>query len=80
MSRTTSISLGPHFEKFVAKQMKRGRYGTVSEVVRAGLRALEQQEAQLTLLKAAIEEGDASGFVEGYSIDDVLSDAKRKKR
>ena len=80
MNRTTSISLGSHFEKFVEKQVKRGRYGTVSEVVRAGLRALEEQEARLAALRAAIDEGDASGFVEDYSIDEVLSAARRKKR
>lgn len=80
MSKNTSVSLGPHFEKFVTRQVKKGRYGTVSEVVRAGLRILEQDEARLAALRAAIDEGDRSGFVEDYSIDDVLAEVRRKKR
>ncbi len=77
MARTTSISLGSHFEEFVTAQVKHGRYGTVSEVVRAGLRALEQQQTRLDALRAAIDEGDASGFVEDFSIDDVLAEVKK---
>jgi len=80
MSKTTSISLGPHFERFVASQVKTGRYGTASEVVRAGLRVLEQHEAKMKALRAAIEEGDSSGLVEDFSMQDVLAGARRKKR
>jgi antitoxin ParD1/3/4 len=80
MSRNTSVTLGPHFEKFVTSQVKQGRYGTVSEVIRAGLRALEQNEARLAALRAAIDEGDSSGFVEDYSIDQVIEETRRRKR
>ena len=80
MAKNTSVSLGPHFEKFISRQVKGGRYGTVSEVVRAGLRALEQDEARLTALRAAIDEGERSGFVEDYSVEDVLAEVRRKKR
>lgn len=80
MAKNTSISLGPHFESFISKQVKRGRYGTVSEVVRAGLRALEAEEAQLEAVRSALDEGERSGFVEDYSIDDVLAAPRRKKR
>ncbi|MBL8949127.1 MAG: type II toxin-antitoxin system ParD family antitoxin [Myxococcaceae bacterium] len=80
MPKTTSISLGAHFEKFVKSQVKSGRYGTASEVVRAGLRALEEDEHKLAALRAAIDEGDSSGLVENFSIEDVLSEVRRKKR
>ena len=80
MAKNTSVSLGPYFEKFVASQVKQGRYGTASEVIRAGLRALEKQERQLEALRAAIDEGDSSGLVEDYSVDDVLAEMRRRKR
>jgi antitoxin ParD1/3/4 len=80
MSRNTSITLGRHFERFIATQVKQGRYGTVSEVVRAGLRVLEERESKLEALRAAVDEGDSSGFVENYSVEAVLDDVRRKKR
>jgi len=61
----TSVALGTHFETFVRQQVESGRYNNVSEVVRAGLRLLEDQvqtnEAKLGALRAAIAEGEASG-------------------
>ncbi len=61
MAKTTSIALGEHFTAFLAEQVGSGRYGSASEVVRAGLRLLEEREAQLTELRALIDAGDASG-------------------
>ncbi len=58
----TSVALGTHFESFVREQVDSGRYNNVSEVVRAGLRLLEQEaqtyEAKLAALRAAIAEGE----------------------
>lgn len=58
----TSVALGSHFESFVREQVDSGRYNNVSEVVRAGLRLLEQEaqtyEAKLAALRAAIAEGE----------------------
>jgi antitoxin ParD1/3/4 len=55
-----SISLGEHFEQFVQQQIARGRYQNVSEIVRAGLRLLEDYELgaqeRQQLLKAKIDE------------------------
>jgi antitoxin ParD1/3/4 len=59
--KNTSFSLGSHFNKFVAGQVSQGRYGSASEVVRAGLRLLEEQEAKLEALRAALIEGEESG-------------------
>ena len=61
MSKNTSVSLGDHFTAFIAEKVDEGRYSSASDVVRAGLRLLEQEEAKLTRLRALIEEGDASG-------------------
>ena len=60
--RNTSVALGDHFQTFAAQVVEEGRYGSVSEAVRAGLRLLEEHEAKLTALRRAIEDGEASGY------------------
>jgi antitoxin ParD1/3/4 len=66
---TRNVNLTDELDRFVAKKVKTGRYENASEVVRAALRTLERQEAQyeakLAALRAAIDEGDASGIAEG---------------
>src|ERR1700735_328881 len=59
--KNTSFSVGKHFAGFIEEQVEQGRYASASDVVRAGLRLLEQQEAQLAALRAAIAAGDESG-------------------
>ena len=61
MARSTSISLGDHFASFVDQQVQDGRYGSASDVVRAGLRLLEENEAKLQALRAALIEGEKTG-------------------
>ena len=68
MSKTTSIALGDHFTSFLAEQVATGRYGSASEVVRAGLRLLQEREAALTELRAEIDKGLASGIAEGFDL------------
>lgn len=60
-SSNTSISLGDHFKRFATEQVNSGRYGSTSEVIRAGLRLLEDQQTRLEALRSAIAEGDESG-------------------
>jgi antitoxin ParD1/3/4 len=66
---TRNVNLTAELDRFVATKVKSGRYENASEVVRAGLRTLEreeqQYEAKLAALRAAIDEGDASGIAEG---------------
>ena len=59
--KTTSVALGPYFEDFIKAKISQGRYNNVSEVIRAGLRLLEENEEKITALKAAINEGLESG-------------------
>ena len=71
MPRNTSVTIGNHFEAFIAEQLKEGRYGSASEIVRAGLRLLEEQECRIRQLRAALIEGEESGFVE-YSLQEFM--------
>lgn len=73
MAKNTSISLGSHFDDFVAKQVSKGRYGSASEVIRAGLRKLEDEEQKLETLRALIQEGKASGTAE-YSYEGLMQE------
>jgi antitoxin ParD1/3/4 len=61
MSKDTSFSLGEHFTRFVEGQVGQGRYSSASDVLRAALRLLEEQEAKLDALRAALVEGEQSG-------------------
>lgn len=61
MSKNTSVSLGHHFSQFVEQQIASGRYTSASEVIRAGLRLLQDNEAKLERLRELIREGDESG-------------------
>ncbi|NOY14528.1 MAG: type II toxin-antitoxin system ParD family antitoxin [Deltaproteobacteria bacterium] len=73
MPKNTSVTLGPHFEKFVGQQVSSGHYGSVSEAVRAGLRLLEEKEAKLNLLRKALKDGEVSGTAE-YSLDELIQE------
>ena len=64
--KTTSVVLGGYFEDFIKAQIAQGRYNNASEVIRAGLRLLEEDESQLMALKSAINEGFDSGVSEGF--------------
>lgn len=61
MARNTSVSLGDHFAQFIDAQVQTGRYGSASDVVRAGLRLLEEHEAKVKALQDALVAGEESG-------------------
>jgi antitoxin ParD1/3/4 len=61
MGKNTSVALGDYFESFVENRISQGRYKNASEVIRAGLRLLEEEEKRMVALKTAIKEGIDSG-------------------
>ncbi len=78
--KNTSISLGNYFDQFVSSQVSAGRYKNVSEVVRAGLRLLEDEESKVIALRAAIEKGLGSPRVENFDFKANLKKIKEDKR
>lgn len=80
MGRNTSISLGEYFESFVKSRITEGRYKNASEVVRAGLRLLEERENKVRALKNAIQEGIDSGINEEFDADEFLNELKARKK
>lgn len=73
MQKNTSVTLGTHFEKFISQQIEKGRYGSASEAIRAGLRLLEVEETKLEALRHALKEGEESGRAE-YSLKELINE------
>lgn len=72
MARNTSMSLGDHFASFIDVQVEDGRYSSASDVVRAGLRLLEEREAKVKALQNALIDGENSGELKSFNNDDFL--------
>ena len=80
MGRNTSVSLGDHFESFVDEKVSEGRFKNASEVIRAGLRLLEEEENKVLALKKAIQEGIDSGVVRNFDPETHLQSLKARKK
>jgi antitoxin ParD1/3/4 len=79
MGRNTSISLGDHFENFIENSITDGRFTNASEVVRAGLRLLEEEENRIVVLRKAINEGLNSGTALNFDPKKHLESLKAKR-
>lgn len=73
MPRNTSVSLGDHFAGFVDRQVSSGRYGSASDVIRAGLRLLEEHEMKVAALRTALVAGEESGPPQPLDVGEFLS-------
>jgi antitoxin ParD1/3/4 len=80
MGKNTSFSLGDHFSAFIEGQVAEGRYGSASDVVRASLRLLEEREARLQALRAALIEGEQSGPSESFDFDAFITEMRGAAR
>lgn len=69
MARNTSVSLGDHFTSFIDQQVQAGRYGSASDVMRAGLRLLEEHEAKVRALQDALIAGEQSGEPQPFDFE-----------
>lgn len=80
MSKNTSITLGDYFDDFIQSILREGRYKNTSEIVRAGLRLLEEEEKKVIALRNAIEEGISSGLAKDFDPEQHLKMLKTKKK
>ncbi len=80
MSKNTSISLGSYFDEFVQSKLSGGRYKNASEVIRAGLRLLEEEENKALVLRNAIQEGIESGIADDFNSKSYLAELKEKRK
>lgn len=80
MPRTMTVVVGPHYENFIQATISSGRYNNASEVMRAALRRLEDEETRLQALRAAIDEGDSSADVENFDSDAFLAELKSQSK
>ena len=78
MSRNTSIVIGKDHDRFIKSQIRKGRFGSASEAVRAGLRLLEEQELKIEHLRKALAEGEESGPAIDFDMNEYIA-AKRAR-
>jgi antitoxin ParD1/3/4 len=80
MSKSTSVRLDEHFSTFVDEKVAEGRYNSADDVVQAGLRLLEEEDARVAALRAAIIEGEESGPSEPFDFDAFIARKLAEKR
>jgi len=79
MRKNTSVALGDYFESFVESRISQGRYKNASEVIRSGLRLLEEEENRIAALKGAIQEGLNSGIATDFHPKKHLESLKAQR-
>ena len=79
MNRNTSISIGNYFDSFIKSRISEGRYKNASEVIRAGLRLLEEEENKIIALREAIQDGIESGIAHDFNLDAHLEKMKANR-
>ncbi|MCO4322133.1 type II toxin-antitoxin system ParD family antitoxin [Aliidiomarina quisquiliarum] len=77
MSKNTSMTLGKHFDDFIANKINEGRYASASEIVRAALRMFEDNERKIAVLRQLLEEGEKSGTAE-YSYESLMDELDKE--
>jgi antitoxin ParD1/3/4 len=79
MTKNTPVSVGNHFDDFIERRVEAGRYESPSDVVRAGLRLLEEQELKIERLREALIEGERSGEPAPFDLNDFPGDMRRDR-
>jgi antitoxin ParD1/3/4 len=78
MPRNTSVTLGNHFEKFITEKVEQGLFQSVSEVVRAGLRKLEEDDLKLQALREKLQAGEDSPIIEDFDGESLIAELHKK--
>lgn len=78
MGRNTSVILGDHFDEFIKSEITKGRYGSVSEIIRSGLRMLEDESRKIEALNEALIVGEKSGNAESFDNETFKKRMKKK--
>ena len=78
MAKNTSIILGDHFDKFIQKEVKSGRYASASEVIRSGLRLLEIEKQKIDAINKALTVGENSGNPKAFNNEEFKKRMRRK--
>jgi antitoxin ParD1/3/4 len=76
MTKSTSFNLSDHFCSFIAEQVESGRFGSASEVVREGLRMVEERETRLQALRQALIDGEESGKAGALDMEEIKRTAR----
>lgn len=79
MSKNTSVPVGDHFADFIERLVQAGRYESSSDVVRAGLRLLEEQELKIERLRDALIEGEQSGEPVPFDLNEFLDEMRQDR-
>jgi antitoxin ParD1/3/4 len=78
MSKNTSVTLGDYSERIIEKSIETGRYSSASEVIREGLRLVDEREQKMKILREAIEAGERSGYVDNFDLVNYLKDLNQR--
>lgn len=78
MPKNTSFILGEHFDTFVASQINAGRYANATDVIRSGLRLLEEHEQKIEALRRALIEGEESGIAGALDMEKIKRQAREE--
>lgn len=76
MPKNTSFILGDHFDAFVASQVEAGRYQNATDVIRSGLRLLEERETRLQAIRHALIEAEESGIAGPLDLEKIKRQAR----
>lgn len=80
MAKNTSFILGEHFDDFVSGQVESGRYANAADVIRSGLRLLEEHERKVEALRRALVKGEESGVAGPLDLDAIKRRARGGSR
>jgi len=78
MGKNTSFILGEHFDAFVSTQVESGRYANATDVIRSGLRLLEEHEQKIEALRHALIEGEESGIAGPLDMNKIKQQARKE--